>query len=63
VNITVYELLQDHPSAMDVFIERKMFCIGCPAQAFHTLNDVVRIYGLDGERFMASLDKIVLQEE
>ncbi len=61
--MTVHELLQDHPSAMDVFIERKMLCIGCPARAFHTLDDVVRIYGLDGKKFMAGLDKIVVQEE
>lgn len=63
VNMTVHELLRDHPSAMDVFIERKMLCVGCPAQAFHTLSEVARIYGLDGKSFMASLDNLVLQEE
>ncbi|MBP8645668.1 MAG: DUF1858 domain-containing protein [Syntrophobacteraceae bacterium] len=62
LNMTVRELLRDHPSAMDVFIERKMLCVGCPAQAFHTLGDVVRLYGLDGESFMASLDQHVQQE-
>ena len=63
VNMTVHEVLRDHPSAMDVFFERKMLCVGCPAQAFHTLGDVMRLYGLDGESFMASLGKFVLQEE
>ncbi len=62
VNMTVHEVLRDHPSAMDVFFERKMLCVGCPAQAFHTLGDVMRLYGLDGESFMASLDKIIRQE-
>ncbi|HRT70413.1 MAG TPA: DUF1858 domain-containing protein [Syntrophales bacterium] len=60
-NMTVHELLRDHPSAMGVFFERKMLCVGCPAQAFHTLDDVARIYGMDGESFMASLDQHVQQ--
>jgi len=62
VNMTVHEVLRDHPSAMDVFIGRKMLCVGCPAQAFHTLGDVVRLYGLDEDSFMASLDQYVRQE-
>lgn len=44
--MTVSELLRVHPSAMDVFIKRKMLCLGCPAASFHTLEDVARIYGI-----------------
>ena len=42
---TIQELLEQHPRATAVFIERRMLCVGCPAQAFHTLEEVARIHG------------------
>ena len=42
---TIQELLKQHPSATAMFIARRMLCVGCPAQAFHTLADVARIHG------------------
>ena len=63
LEMTVHELFTHYPSAMDVFVEKKMLCVGCPAQAFHTLNDVVRLYGYDLKSFMASLNKIFQKEE
>jgi len=42
---TIHELLKRHPGATTVFIQRRMLCVGCPAQAYHTLEDVVRIHG------------------
>jgi hybrid cluster-associated redox disulfide protein len=42
---TIQALLEQHPRATAVFIERKMLCVGCPAQAFHTLEEVARIHG------------------
>jgi hybrid cluster-associated redox disulfide protein len=44
--MTVSELIKAHPSVMDVFIKRKMLCVGCPTDTFHTLADVARIYGI-----------------
>ena len=44
--MTVSDLLVVHPSAMDVFIKRKMLCVGCPSESFNTLEDVAHIYGI-----------------
>ena len=60
--MTVHELFRNYLSALVVFIARKVLRPGCSAQAFHTLGDVVRLYGLDEESFMANLDRIVRQE-
>jgi len=43
--MTVAELLDTHPGAMGAFIERRMLCVGCPAEAYHTLEEVALIYG------------------
>lgn len=62
MEMTVHELFTYYPSAIDVFVEKKMLCVGCPVQAFHTLGDVVRLYGYDLKSFMASLEKIIQNE-
>jgi hybrid cluster-associated redox disulfide protein len=43
--ITIQELLKLHPRAITVFIKHRMLCVGCPARAFHTLEEVARIHG------------------
>ena len=53
--MTVNELMRVHPSAMDVFIKRKMLCVGCPTEMFHTLEDVARIYGIALEQLLREL--------
>jgi hybrid cluster-associated redox disulfide protein len=43
--MTIQELLKQHPRATAMFIACRMLCVGCPTQAFHTLADVARIHG------------------
>jgi len=38
--MTVNELMTLYPSAITVFVKRKMLCIGYPTERFHTLEDV-----------------------
>lgn len=57
--MTVSELLKIHPSAMDVFIKRKMLCVGCPTEAFHTLEEVAGMYALAIEQFLRELREAV----
>ena len=42
---TIQDLLEQYPRVTSMFIERRMLCVGCPAQAFHTLEEVARIHG------------------
>lgn len=59
VNITVKELLDRHPEALGVFLERNLGCIGCPTEAYHTLADVARIHGCPPEKLLAVLRKAI----
>jgi len=47
--LTVKELLDRHPQTLTVFLGLRLLCVGCPAEAFHTLADVAREYDLDLE--------------
>ncbi len=57
--ITVAELTRIHPSAMNVFIRRKMLCIGCPTETFHTLEDAARNYGIPLEQFLKEIRETI----
>lgn len=46
IKMTVSELLTHHPLAVSVFLRRKLLCVGCPTESFHTLEDVACIYGI-----------------
>ncbi|MBN2243499.1 MAG: DUF1858 domain-containing protein [Acidobacteria bacterium] len=63
LNMTVGELMVQHPSVMDVFIKKKMLCIGCPAQDCHTLEDVAEIYGHTRESFLETLSAAIKKEK
>jgi len=54
-HITIKELLERYPTAINVFIERKMLCVGCPVQAYHTLEEAARIYGVTLSVLMESV--------
>lgn len=53
--MTVSELMRVHPSTIDVFIKRKMLCVGCPTESFHTLEDVASIYDIALEHLLREL--------
>jgi len=55
--VTVKELLEQHPNLLQTFIDMKLMCVGCPADAFHTLAEVAGEYGLDRREFLAGLQK------
>lgn len=57
--MTVGELTTDFPSALDILIKRRLLCVGCPAQEFHTIEDVARIYGIGLESLLAELRNTV----
>ena len=57
--MTVSELIRVYPSAMDVFIKRKMLCVGCPTESFHTLEDVAHFYGIALEQLLRELQGVI----
>jgi hybrid cluster-associated redox disulfide protein len=61
--MTIQELLEHHPRATAAFIKRRMLCVGCPAQAFHTLEDVARIHGITAGNLCAAIREAIQTEE
>lgn len=57
--MTVKEVLDRHPHLLQTFIDMKLMCVGCPADAFHTLAEVAGEYGLDRREFLSGLQKSI----
>ncbi|TKB09697.1 DUF1858 domain-containing protein [Desulforhopalus sp. IMCC35007] len=57
--MTVKELLETHPSLLQIFLDMGLLCVGCPAEAFHTLAEVAEEYKLDLHQLLNRFHKSV----
>lgn len=60
LKMTVSELMTSHPSAIGVFIRHKMPCVGCPAEAFHTIDDAARMNGISLKYLLKDLRDVIV---
>jgi hybrid cluster-associated redox disulfide protein len=61
--ITVEELLDRYPRLLQSFMDFDLLCVGCPAEAFHTLTDVAREYHLDLNQLLQRIYKVIEDDE
>lgn len=59
LKISIVALLSRWPQAIPVFLKYHLDCVGCSMAAFETLSDVIAIYQLPAEQFMADLQKSI----
>lgn len=58
-SLTVKDVLERYPQAIQVFMQIGPLCIGCPADAFHTLEDVAYVYRLDLDQLLERMSKAI----
>ena len=61
-DITVKELLDRYPELLQL-LDLGLLCVGCPAEAFHTLTDIVREYHLDLNQMLQRIYNIIRDAE
>ncbi len=57
--VTVKELLETHPQLLHMFLDMGLLCVGCPAEAFHTLEEVAQEYKLDVDQLLRRINKSI----
>ncbi len=57
--MTVKELLETHPKLLLMFVDMGLLCVGCPAEAFHTLAEVAEEYKLDVNQLIRRLNESI----
>ena len=60
--ISISDLLSQWPQVIQVFLKRKMACIGCSVAAFETLEDAAGIYGIPLHELTDEVRKAVANE-
>jgi hybrid cluster-associated redox disulfide protein len=58
----VSEVLATWPKIVPLFIERRLYCVGCSMARFETLADVSKIYRLNLNRFLDDLNRLADQK-
>ena len=57
--ISIAELLEKWPQVIPIFFRYRLDCVGCSMAAFETLSDVIAIYQLPAELFIADLERSI----
>ena len=60
---SVAEILTRWPAAASIFLQHRMGCVGCQLNAFDTLADTARIYGISLPDFLLELHHITQPNE
>jgi len=58
-HMTVKELLDRYPQLLKTFLELDLLCVGCPAEAFHTVNDIATEYVYDPNELIQYFQRIL----
>ena len=53
----VSEVMSSWPKVVPLFIERRLYCVGCSMTRFETLAEVSKIYRLDLTKFLDDLNQ------
>ncbi|MFC5387381.1 DUF1858 domain-containing protein [Aquamicrobium segne] len=54
-DMSMNEIMRQWPATIRVVLDHGLLCVGCPIALFHTVDDAVRVHGIDGEEFRKAL--------
>jgi hybrid cluster-associated redox disulfide protein len=53
------QVVMEHPETIEVFFRHGLFCLGCAAASFETIEQGALAHGLDVEKLIADLNEAV----
>jgi len=56
-DMTIKEVLEKYPQALDVFFEFELYCAGCPMAQQESLKQGAETHGIDLEKFLDRLNE------
>jgi len=58
-DISIKKLLDQYPMLLQTFIDLGLLCVGCPTEAFHTVEDIAKEYGYDPNKLTQYFQRII----
>lgn len=62
-DITVKELIDRYPKLIKLFMGLELLCIGCPAEAFHTVENIAKEYGFNLNTLVHEINRVIQDED
>ena len=60
-DMTIGELVRNHPNSVQVLVGFGLGCVGCPSAQAETIAEACDVHGLDVENMMEALNKDLLK--
>ena len=56
--MSIIDIVQNHPETLEVFAKYGMGCIGCAAAKFENLEAGAKVHGFDADAMVAEINEI-----
>lgn len=53
----IFDVINKYPETFDIFIEHNIGCIGCMAAKYETIEEGIKMHGIDVEKFINLLNE------
>ena len=60
-DMSLDEIVREHPESIRVFLSHGLMCIGCPAARFENLEQGAVVHGIDVETLIKDLNEVVTE--
>jgi hybrid cluster-associated redox disulfide protein len=54
------DMIEQYPETIQVFLQQRLYCVGCVISPFHTVADSAREHGLELRALLGDLNRAVL---
>ncbi len=61
--MTIKEIVEKNPKAAEVFAKHGMHCLGCAMAHFETLEQGCAAHGIDVDKLLKDLNKVVKKKD
>lgn len=58
--MTVGQVIQEYPKTAFIFLNYGLHCAGCPMANPETIEEAVKLHGINLKKFLEDLNKVVL---
>lgn len=58
-DMSIIDIVQEHPETLEVFAKYGMGCIGCAAAKFENLEAGAKVHGFDVNEMVEEINKVI----
>ena len=60
--MTIGQLLMEHPTVAPVLMEVGMHCLGCPSSQMETIEEAAMVHGIDADELVQTINDFLAKD-